>query len=373
VIDRVGAFGQFIAANIKAGAIVTQKLVSQNLESGYAKIETLIAQQATILNVNTKLISPVPGDDLAVELPQDSRFKIQDSNQTEVASIDSLGNATFAGEVHSQNIDEIQALLNSVASDQLLLTQAAGWNTNTATDSGILDQLAVSDLYVTNQAAVNSLSISSSLTIGSDLVFQSTLDSNSQILDSSINTLSGPLKIQSLAMAPVEIMAGLVTIDTQGNVQIAGNLYVAGKIKSSGLTLQDNNASGSAQLLSLQDQGGLEVGGVNASGSAQFNSLTTPTLVIAGSDATSAGTIIDGVITTNSTIGQAVIPAGVSEITVKNPKVTDYTLVYVTPTSTTQNYVLYVKSKQNGEFIVGFDQSLLIDVNFNWWIVQVQN
>jgi hypothetical protein len=102
IIDRVGAFGQLLAANIKAGAIVTQKLVSQNLESGYAKIETLIAQQATILNVNTKLISPVPGDDLAVELPQDSRFKIQDSNQTEVASIDSEGNATFAGEVHSQ-------------------------------------------------------------------------------------------------------------------------------------------------------------------------------------------------------------------------------------------------------------------------------
>jgi hypothetical protein len=95
--------------------------------------------------------------------------------------------------------------------------------------------------------------------------------------------------------------------------------------------------------------------------------------VIAGSDATAAGTIVDGVITTNSTIGKAVIPAGVSEITIKNPKVTDYTLVYVTPTSDTLNYVLYVKSKVDGQFVVGFTNPLTTDVSFNWWIVQVQN
>ena len=83
--------------------------------------------------------------------------------------------------------------------------------------------------------------------------------------------------------------------------------------------------------------------------------------------------VVDGFITTNSSIGQAIIPAGTSEITIKNPNVTNYTLVYVTPTSSTENNVLFVKSKKDGEFTVGFTNPLNIDVNFNWWIVQVQN
>jgi len=254
--------------------------------------------------------------------------------------------------------------LTKVETDQKLLSEAANWNTLTATDSAQLNQLALSDLYVTNQAAINSLSVSNSIAIGSDFIIQSS--------DFSINTLTSPLRIQSLAMAPVEIMAGLVTIDTNGNVNIAGNLNVAGRIKSSGLTLQGETLQGTADLLSLQDQTGTQVAGVNASGSAQFNSLTTPQFIVAASDATSAGTIINGVITTNSTVGQATVPAGTSEIVINNPKVTDYTLVYVTPTSSTQNNVLYVKSKQNGQFVVGFSSPINVDVNFNWWIVQVQ-
>jgi hypothetical protein len=132
-----------------------------------------------------------------------------------------------------------------------------------------------------------------------------------------------------------------------------------------------SGATGSANLLSLQDSSGQQVGSVNASGSAQFNNLSTLGLTIAGADATESGTIVNGIITTNSTVGKAVIPTGVSEITIKNPKVTDYTLVYVTPTSSTNNYVLFVKSKQAGEFTVGFTNPINIDVNFNWWIVQV--
>jgi hypothetical protein len=238
-----------------------------------------------------------------------------------------------------------------------------------------LDQLAVADLYVTNQAAVNSLSVTNTVTIGTDLVISPT--------DNSLNSLSAPLRIQSLAMAPVEIMDGLVKIDTAGNVQIAGDLFVAGKIKASGLTLKDNqqsiinnpeSASSSANLLSLQNANGDVVSTVNASGSAAFSNLSTQGLTIAGAtDATVSGVVVNGVITTNSTIGQAVIPAGTSEITIKDPKVTDYTLVYVTPTSPTDNYVLYVKSKQNGQFVVGFSNPISVDANFNWWIVQVQN
>jgi hypothetical protein len=418
VIERVGAFGQIVAANIKAGAIIakegfieggfkvadtiiagaveTENLATQSFIAFQGTVDNLLVKSGLVAgNIQTKLISPLAdGTDVTVQIgtaTESGKFAVQNSAGTEVASIDNSGNAAFAGnasvsgtlyadEIKSKSLDEIQALLAKVQTDQSLLVEAATWNINTATNSANLNELAVADLYITNQAAINSLSVTNTLTVGSDLVFQSTIN-NQQLTINSIDTLSAPLKLQSLAMAPVEIMAGLVTIDTHGNVNIAGNLFVAGKIHSSGLALTQStqnqlsgtDATDSGKLLTLQDQAGTEVASVNASGSAQFGSVSTPQLVIAGSDATQSGTIVNGIITTNSTVGQAVVPAGVSEITIKNPKVTDYTLVYVTPTSTTENYVLYVKSKQAGQFVVGFTNPIDVDVNFNWWIVQVQN
>jgi hypothetical protein len=95
-------------------------------------------------------------------------------------------------------------------------------------------------------------------------------------------------------------------------------------------------------------------------------------LIIAGSKTATETALVNGEITTNATAGKAVIPAYSTEIIIRNAKVTDYTLVYVTPTSPTQNNVLYVKSKENGQFTVGFDQPLDIDVSFNWWVIQIQ-
>jgi hypothetical protein len=95
-------------------------------------------------------------------------------------------------------------------------------------------------------------------------------------------------------------------------------------------------------------------------------------LVIAGADDSLVPEISNGEITTNATAGQAIVSAGVSQIIINNPNVTDYTLVYVTPTSSTQNKVLYVKSKTAGQFVVGFNQPIEIDVNFNWWVIDVR-
>ena len=388
VVDQMGTFANVVAGNIKTGVITTKDFVADNV---IAKV------------IHTDIISPLPGNtNVTVQIGSTAtpsgQFVIQNATGSAVATIDNLGNATFSGQltadsVHANKIyadqiiggtyaqatdlgalQQIKNLLTQVQTDQSVLLAATASADLNATGSANIAQVITNDLFVTGQAAINSLSVTNSLTLGSDLVL------NGQ--DSSLNTLSSPLKLQSLAMAPVEIMGGLVTIDTKGNMQIAGNLAVEGRISSSGLTLKDSlqgqslqggDATSSASLLSLQDQSGTQVGSVNASGSAQFNSISTPQFIIAAPDATSAGTIINGTITTNSTVGQAVIPAGVSEITIKNPKVTDYTLVYVTPTSSTQNNVLYVKSKSAGQFVVGFTTAINTDVNFNWWIVQVQN
>ncbi|QQG41614.1 MAG: hypothetical protein HYV90_05680 [Candidatus Woesebacteria bacterium] len=360
------------------GLITAKNIVVKNIVAGAIEVNDLIAQNITSKIFKVQIITPLPDQtDIAVRLGSEAtpsgKFAIQDVTGAEMAAIDSFGNATFSGTVNSQqlavnseatisgtlfadnikskSLDEIQTLLTKVQSDQNLLKDSQSWNTHTATNSGTLAGISASDLYITNQAAINSLSVSNSIAVGSDLIFGSSVNS--------INTLSSPLEIQNLAMAPVEIMAGLVRIDTHGNVDIAGNLFVAGEVRSkTGFKVQDSNSN--------------NVASIDAEGIGNFNSVSATQFVIAaGVDATNSSTI-NGVITTNATAGSATIASGITEITIKNPKVTDYTLIYVTPTSSTNNNVLYVKSKQIGEFVVGFANPIDVDAMFNWWIVQIQ-
>lgn len=261
--------------------------------------------------------------------------------------------------------EEIENILRQVEENQDLLAQASTWSVNTATDSANLNELAVNNLYVMGEAALDSLSVTSNMAIGSDMVLSSqNTDSGTA---NSLNTLSAPLSLQSLALAPVEIMAGKVKINTNGDVEIAGNLYVAGQIESSGVTIKENT---SGNLLNLQNQAGTKVASITASGSGEFASLSTDKLIVAGADAKPQVAGINSEIETNATAGSAIIPSGTIQITIKNPSISDYTLVYITPTSSTQNSVLFVKSKGSGFFTVGFNDPLPVDVSFNWWVIE---
>ena len=434
VITRVAAFSEAVIGNIQVGAItakeifieggltVADKIIAGAIESQEIVTDNFFAFQGTIDNllitgglvspvIETEMISPIVGSDLAIDLDNSApeatessfgRLVVKGEGGAEVASIDGEGNATFSGTLESEEvktkeliadriyvdeivsksspseespitIEQIEELLRQSQEDQELLADATDSNIFTATDSASLEELVLGQLYVTGQAAINALSVSFSLTVGSDFVVQSLTD-ESGIITNSLDTLTAPLKLQSLAMAPLEIMAGKVRIDTEGNVEIAGNLYVAGQIESSGLTLKDNeseNNSSFGNLLSLVDTEGIEVASIDASGAAQFASVATNKLIIASSDLDPAEPNVDGEIEANATAGSAVIPAGMTEIKINNSNIGDYTLVYVTPTSSTINNVLYVKSKQDGSFTVGFNNPLSIDVNFNWWVIDV--
>ncbi len=353
VVDGVESIGNVVAGNIKAGYTYTQELATNSITVAQGTIDNLLISTGLVTpNAKVALISPLPNTtDVTIKIGSEAtdsgKLAIQNNTGEEVASVDTQGNATFKGDVHSQNIDEIQSILNTVATDQEFLSQIVNSSVNSATDSAEFSELATNNLYVTGQAAVNSLSVSSSIAIGNDLVINSA--------NNSLNTINAPLNIQSLALAPVEIMAGKVRIETNGDMTILGNLFVAGKVKSSGFEipgLGENN-----------------VASINASGSAEFNSLSTGQVVIAGAQTSTPSAAINGQIDANATVGQAIIPSGTAEVTIHNPKVTDYTLVYVTPTSDTQNKVLYIKNKGNGYFTLGFSEALSMDVSFNWWIV----
>jgi hypothetical protein len=434
VIEPGIVLAEAVIANIKAGSIETQELLVEGtatitdtliagaIESQEIATDSFLAFQGTIDDllitnglvspvIKTEMISPIVDSDLVIDLDNSApeatesaygKLIVKGKDGEEVVSIDAEGNATFSGTLESEEvvtkeliadriyvdeiisksspsdespitIEQIEELLKQSQEDQQTLTNVTDSNIFTATESARLEELALGQLYVTGQTAINALSVSSSLTIGSDFVVQSFTDENGIIINS-LDTLTAPLKLQSLAMAPLEIMAGKVRIDTNGNMEISGNLYVAGQIEASGLTLKSNdleNNSDFGDLLSLIDSEGIQVANIDASGAAQFSSVSIDKLIIASSDLSLVEPNIDGEIETNATAGKAVIPAGTTEITINNPNVGDYTLVYVTPTSPTLNNVLYVKNKQEGSFAVGFSNPLSTDVNFNWWVIDI--
>jgi hypothetical protein len=80
----------------------------------------------------------------------------------------------------------------------------------------------------------------------------------------------------------------------------------------------------------------------------------------------------------NNSTGQAEILAGQTEVKIKTARLTENSMIYVTPLTSTNNQVIYVKNKllnseftdeNEAEFTVGFDLPLNKDVQFNWWII----
>jgi site-specific recombinase XerD len=413
-----------VAGTITAGAVETADITTESLIAFQATVDNLLISSGLVSpTIKTNMISPLAdATDVNIEVGKknedgtitDGKLSIKNPDGTEVASIDSTGDATISGtleaeevkskdviagkiyadeivarngmfaDVYTNTIDgitreEIEELLKAAEADQKLLADTSDWNINTATESSELASLTTKELYVTTNAVVSSLSISNSLTIGTDMVIQSSINSE-QLAVNSIDTLTAPLSIQSLALAPVEIMAGKVKINTNGDVEIAGNLYVAGKVESSGLNLNQKTLTNpeeittdNSRLLTINDAGGTEVSSLTATGAAEFKQVSTDKLVIANSDATVATANSLGEIETNAQAGSARLTAGENEITIRNANVTNSTLIYITATSSTQNNVLYVTAKGDGFFKVGFNNPIYIDVEFNWWIIDVSN
>ncbi len=396
-----------ITTNITAGTLVTKKLVAESSYIATATVDNLLISSGLVTpSVKTALITPNSGQDLVVrlessELEPESRFVVQNTDQVEVSSIDTRGNAYFAGSISAadatlsgtvnsnqlavsndatiagtiyadrvianfvespdgltkEKILEIENLLKEIEFNQKLLSGLAQTTEvgtdEVATDNNLdstynnLSSLSLNHLFVTDQAAFFSMSVSTSLAFGTDMVISSQ--------DNSINTLFAPLSLQSLALAPIDLMAGKVRINTNGDVEIFGNLYLTGNIHAQNAFFGTDAA-------------------IDASGSAEFRQVQTQKLIIAADIASpSASLATKQIIESNASAGKATVAAGLNEIIVRNENVSDKTLVYVTPTSTTKNRVLYVKAKGEGFFIVGFSNVLDVDVEFNWWVIDLDS
>jgi hypothetical protein len=377
--------------------------------------------------VLTNKIKPTEGNkDVTIELgtrdeelgtSEFGRLIIQDRNGTTVAGIDEAGNATFSGELATNDLkvdnnasiagelhvgriyadeiisrngkigevqtasisaitrEDIEKILAEAEIDQNLLKETNNWNINTATNSATISDINTNNLYVTGTAAVTSLSAADSITVGSDLVISTLMTNNEQTTKvNSIDTLSAPLALQSSGSQPLYIMAGKVMIDTLGNVAINGNLEVAGDISSSSLVLSESSEdTGFGKLLRIQNISGQEVASIDASGSAKFAAVTTKSLIIPEDPAATTSATFDGIVLTSTTsAGKGTIPSNAKEVTIINSMVKADSLIYVTPTTSTGNQTLYVKEQLDGKVVIGIDTALNNDISFNWWIIQTK-
>jgi hypothetical protein len=263
------------------------------------------------------------------------------------------------------------------------------------------------DLLVLGTTSLSNVTITESLNIGGTL----------SLADNTINTFSGPLYLQSLGLGGIDILAGKIVIDEHGNATFEGDVTIKGKLATKSINpLPENDLVidlAQIPLTSESEEENLEtsqsafgkllvkgfegqtVASIDASGSAYFTSLgleadysaTESGMIIAAYDNWLENNEYSPAIKTNASTGVAILPAYEQEIMIYNPKITDKSLVYITPVTDTENKVVYVKAKKSqketeideegyeinpeekGWFKVAIDTPINKDIQFNWWII----
>lgn len=390
-----------------------KNLISDNLNN------EIISPIVKTEELYTNIISPLSKDSsLVIKLAsgsagQDSSLVIKNSDNKDVAIINSKGEASISGRLTAQNLetnylnsdnasingtlrvnkiiaDQIQSLEEKSASGETDLTKLSQTNLqeikevlNLATFSAQLariDELKVATAYFEQ----GFISLGPSSLSNVSIVGKLSVDSNLILANRSINVLGNDLEFQPLRQGGVSFLSGLIYIDTEGNLKVLGNAEFAKDLKIEGTlsanliapipdqdlvftlkssknynspTFQIKNSSNSA-VFSVNDKGD-----VISSGSGTFSklnfSLIAPALAISENEAIATGSA-----------GIASIKAGQKEITIFNKSVTDKSLIYITPTVDTYNLVLYLIRQVPGvSFTIGINTPIYKDIIFNWFIL----
>ena len=217
----------------------------------------------------------------------------------------------------------------------------------------------------------------------SDVAIAGNLNINGSLIlaNNSINTLGSDLEIQPLRQGNLSIMAGLVLIDTNGNLKVSGDATFAknvtvndtlkakiiAPIPDSDLAINLNKKSN----LSIKNSSGNNtlsinhLGDIISSGSAKFANLA----IIRGAQADDSITQT----TASSSAGTAIITAHETERTIISQFVKEDSLIYLTATSDTQGLTPYVarqtaedSSKETkGSFTIAIPYSINADIKIN--------
>jgi len=441
IVQRVGAFADLIAANIQAGRVETQELISPLAEIEEIKTERISLAEITSSSESGDIV-------INLEIPTESsessesafgQLIIKGQEGQEVASIDAEGNATFAGTLTANEAtiagtlyaDEIitkhgkfgDLLVNEIAKIETPIESMDESFINEATDSAILSEEEINNLIneilASAPEATSQAELSENINIPNDLLVANSLNIGGtlSLADNAVNTLSGPLYLQSLGLGGIDILAGKIVIDSSGNLIVSGDVTIKGKLATKSINpLPENDlVIDLAQLpITSEENDGFEleatqsafgkllvkgfegqtVASIDASGSAYFASLGLEAdysaaqsgAIIAAADNYQENGEYSPAIKTNATAGIGLLPANEQEIMIYNPKITDKSLIYITPLTDTENKVVFVKAKkaqknaeidaegneipeEKGWFKVAISTPINQEIKFNWWII----
>jgi hypothetical protein len=408
--DRAGAYSKLLAANIKAGFIDAQEIVTDTLTVAQTLTvgDKLIAPTVETEVLTTNFISPLTDEPITITGP----VVIEPQTASDSASplaLEVRGSASIAGDLIADRVVTDELIANKVKASTIeglrskIEDIVANLDQPTAEppDSQSIDVNTLNTLYEllnsrTATASASHLDLASinaefgffseylavmGTAVITNLKVTNTLSINDQLLlaSNSISTLEDTLYLQPSGVGSINFLAGLITLDETGQVTINGDLNVTGTLTADTgrfnqlvLGKQPDKLDQFGQMLQVFDNQGNLTASIDSSGSAQFKDITTEMITIASAGESSQATA-SASITTNATAGKAILPAGLAEFTINTPHVTDQTLVYVTPIGNPQNQVLYVKSKKENEwFKIAINQPLPYDLEFNWWIIKLE-
>jgi hypothetical protein len=206
--------------------------------------------------------------------------------------------------------------------------------------------------------------------------------------------------IQPAGMGKISLLAGLMQLDASGFVAITGDLKVAGavtvdeELRTGSLLsnlIRPSQAGADIQikLAELDEtnqttiESKLELVGAHEQAVASFSAQGDLSLTGAlrlQSTSTIASDSGELVAEQAASAGRATLAAGNTEVIIANKHVGLNSMIYVTPLGSTNNQVIYLKHKvaddpntltNEGQFGVGIDFPLGQDLEFNWWIVQL--
>lgn len=411
IIERIGAFSEAVIANLRAGKIETEELISPLVETEQLTADSIKAKESQF----GKLVS--------------TRI---DTDEIQINTDATVAGTLYAGKIVAKEIVGLKGkfgdlLAASVSAEKIQgleerLAQLENTPSSTpspepteppATESGnpmddvglspeieaLVNEILGTSLEATPQAELanvygDNLNITNNLTVLGTTSLADTaiagmlnVGGTMNLAENSINTLTGPLYLQNLGLGGIDILAGKIMIDEQGNAVFEGDVTIKGRLALSeieplpdyeeividltptvGEEGQPETESRFGKLL-VKGVDNEIIASIEASGTATFKKLA-----IAKAEEETIQ-ISDTEIETNATAGQAVLPANEAEITIKSQFVTEKTMVYVTPISDTQNKVLFVKAKkvhsdeEMGWFKVAIDAPIGQDIKFNWWLI----
>jgi cytoskeletal protein CcmA (bactofilin family) len=401
LITRISQFSQVTAAKIQSGLINTTNLIANN-----AVINKLTAKDLVSEKLTSNIISPLSGNTITINAGTTitGSLTVKDIQTTKVTTTELKADIATASTLYADNIiskngsitdfmtqkisslrDELKEIVTATIATQSaqtentsLMADSANWSFDIASDSATLS----GDVALTNNLVVGSkLTVNGDTQLGNAFISGTFATGEIAIKDNFIETTNTALYIQPSSTGSVHILGDTMVIADTGDVTINANLSLNGRLTGSEATF---SASLFANLLNATE--------ASISGKLAANEIETNQIKIATD---SAQTIIaesgfaalatsSAEMMANATAGTATLPAGKTELIIRNSKLTNLSMVYLTPVGSTQNQVLYIKSKYisptptpeatesaapASSFIIALDQALDQNIDINWWII----